>query len=481
MKCKIASCVFLAWAFIPAGCQSLEVAHQPAGIADVPRASARLLPCLGTTLAGQTIDLETALAIAGADNPTIALALEAVATSQAQLLQADTLLLPTLNAGASFNWHEGTLQSVQGIIRDLDRSSVYAGGGAFAVGAGTVGVPAVRVFAPLGDAVLEPLVARQRVAGRQSDATATRNSVLLDVGTAYFAMAGAAARLGANRLSESEFAEIARLTSEQSKAGQGKKADADRARSELLLVQAAGQQLEGEIGIASAELARLLSVDPAVHLQPGPLPLLELVGLSESLESLIEIALANRPEIAARSADIAVAQTRERQERIRPLVPVLSVGFSAGGFGGGSNQVDPEFSALHGRTDFDVSAVWTLQNFGFGNWAQQRKRQAEVGQASADRSRVIDQVREEVSEAFALVNARRRQIEVARRRIETASSGYEQDLQLAKNLGVRPIELLDSARQLNQARQDYFVALVGYNQAQLQLFVALGQPPLLPP
>ena len=40
-----------------------------------------------------------------------------------------------------------------------------------------------------------------------------------------------------------------------------------------------------------------------------------------------------------------------------------------------------------------------------------------------------------------------------------------------------PLELLDSLRLLGQARYEYLAAIVGYNQAQLRLYVTLGQPP----
>jgi outer membrane protein TolC len=491
MKYRLTACLLFACTALPVGCQALDQrrpAVDPAAEVDpapakpeIIRASARLLPPPEAGPEASALDLERALSLAGVNNPTIALALEAVAASQAAYLQAQVLAVPSLNAGASFNWHEGPLQSVQGIIRDLDRSSVYVGAGAFAVGAGTVGVPGVRIFAPLGDAVLEPVIARQGVAGRQLEAQATRNNVLLDVATAYFALAGAAARLQANTQSEAEFGEIARLTALHAEGGQGKQADADRAKTELLLIQSLGQQIQGELVAARAELARLLDLDPSLPLAPGPLPVLELVGVAQTPDALIEIALGNRPEIAARTADLVQAQTRVRQEQIRPLLPVLSVGFSGGGFGGGSNQVDPEFSALRGRTDFDVTAVWTLQNLGLGNLALQRRRRAEVGQVSAERALVVDQVRTDVTEAFALVAARRQEMELAQHRADAAARAYAADLRLAMNLGVRPIELLDSAKQLHAARQNYFTALAGFDQAQLQLFVALGQPPYLQP
>ncbi len=40
-----------------------------------------------------------------------------------------------------------------------------------------------------------------------------------------------------------------------------------------------------------------------------------------------------------------------------------------------------------------------------------------------------------------------------------------------------PIELLDSFRLMNGARIDYVDAIVDYNRAQFEMYVALGQPP----
>ncbi len=209
----------------------------------------------------------------------------------------------------------------------------------------------------------------------------------------------------------------------------------------------------------------------------GPIVPLQLVDPHLGLEELVQTALANRPEIAARSADVAAQETRLHKERLRPFLPTLSVGFSAGGFGGGGSQADSGFGHFSGRTDFDVAAVWTLQGCGFGNLALQNRARALVGEASAERERVIDVVRTEVSEAHALVATRLREVDVARRRAETALHAYQQDLVRAKNVEGRPIEVLNSANLLSKARQDYVGALVGYDEAELRLFVALGQPP----
>ena len=427
------------------------------------------------------IDLATALALAGSANPTIALAQEAVRASEAERLQADALLLPTLHAGADVNIHRGNLESSRGLILDVDRQSAYVGGGAAAVGAGTVNVPGVRVVGHLADALFEPLAARQRVTGASFEALATRNTTLLDVAVRYFDLLGAEARLAAARQSEAEFREVADLTANFARTGQGRQADADRAQGDLLLVRAEVVQAAEVVATAAAELARLLSLDPTTRLRPADdlLAPVTLVPPGERLERLVQLAVSLRPEVGARSAAVAFGETRLREERVRPFVPLLSVGYSAGGFGGGSDLVDTRFGHFSGRADFDAAAVWSLANFGLGNLAVQRQRQAAIGEAEAERQRVIDQVRREVAEAFGLAAARRQELESAQRQLTSAREGARLDLLRARNLEGRPIEVLNSLRLLDSARQDLIRATVRHNQAEYQLFVALGQPPTL--
>jgi outer membrane protein TolC len=339
----------------------------------------------------------------------------------------------------------------------------------------------VRITAHLADALFEPQVARQRVAARSLDATATRNTVLLDVVLRYFDLAGAEARLRATRQSQSELAEVVRVTANFARTGQGREGDAERARSEAFLLATQEQRNEEEVAVASAELARLLSMDAAIRIHtPGePLPLVQLVATEGGVEPLLELALRNRPEVGARAADVALNATRLRQEKVRPFMPFLSAGFSAGTFGGGSNMTTPRFGSFDDRTDFDVLAVWRLDNLGFGNLAVQKRVRADLGAAEAEQLRIIDLIRREVAEAHTLVEARRLEMEASRRQVRTSEEGYRLDLDRSKNLAGKPIEVLNSVNLLFAARQDLVRAIVGYNQAQFQLFVALGQPPTL--
>jgi outer membrane protein TolC len=436
-------------------------------------------PALEPGSSNSPIDLPSALRLAGADNPTIAIAEEAVRASEADLLRARTLLLPDLSAGLNYNYHDGTLESAAGIIRNLNRQALYLGAGAGAVGAGTVGFPGVRVTAQLADAVYAPQAARQRVTSRRFDAVATRHNLLLEVALRYLNLEAAQARLLALRQSETEVARVEKLSQNFAKIGVGRRSDAERAQTQLLLLRSAMERVEEEIQVQSAELARLLSIDPSVRLrsQSGLPAQIQLVDPHQDLENLIRIALNNRPEIGARTADIAVNETRLRQEKVRPLVPFISAGFSAGEFGGGSNQVDKIFGHMGSRTDVDALAVWSFQNLGLGNLAVQRRIRAEVREAMAERIRTMNQIRQEVAEALALVRQRQAEVGIARKRVETSAEAYRLDLIRVRNNQGLPIEVLNSARLLNSARQDLIGALVGQNQAQFQLFVALGNPP----
>jgi outer membrane protein TolC len=204
-----------------------------------------------------------------------------------------------------------------------------------------------------------------------------------------------------------------------------------------------------------------------------------LIDIHSPVQDLLQVALHNRPELAARSAAVGFASTRYRQERLRPLLPILWMGFSGGAFGGGSNLVTPLLGRFGGRTDFDVRAYWSLTNMGLGNMAVWRQRRAQVGVALGDQSLAINLVRREVSAALADANAAWGQVEITARQLATAQAGFREDLSRIRGTIARPIELTNSLDLLSEARQNHLRAIIDYDRAQFRLFVALGSPPPL--
>ena len=233
------------------------------------------------------------------------------------------------------------------------------------------------------------------------------------------------------------------------------------------------------MAVAAAELARLLNLDPSLELRTvgGPIPILVLVDPQYSLAQLLDVAMRRRPELAARASQVSENEIRYRQERTRPLLPTISVGFSAGAFGGGSNLTDPIFGSFAGRTDFDVAAFWTLQNFGIGNRALWQNRRAQTDQATMARIRTLNLVRQEVADAYARSTAGRQEIVILEKRLAVAEAGFQEEFARIRGGQGLPIELLDNLTRLITAREALVAAIAGYDQAQFRLFVALGQPP----
>ena len=425
------------------------------------------------------IDLAFALEVAGASNPTIALARETVVEALARQQQAYALVLPSLSAGANVRIHTGPVQRSSGSILDVNSQSLYFGSGARAVGAGTVAIPGVRAVYTFADVVLGRQLVRQRVAVVRADSAAVQTLTLLEVATAYLELLEADAALEALRLGEAEFAEIARLTAQYARAGQGRDADAKRAEANLELQRRQAQEVRGERNAASARLSGMLSLDPTqpLILPGGRLYPLGFFDAEVELESLVVQALRSRPEVNARAAEVAESSLRLRQEQLRPWLPTVALGFSAGRFGGGSDLTNTSLGNFGTRTDFDVVAVWNVQNLGFGNRALQHRGRSRVGQAVARLDSTQNRVRDEVADSLAQIRSARSRIEIARRQLATAQEGFAEEMARIKQGVGRPLEVLDSTRQLTESRLELIRAITGHNVAQFRLLAAVGTPP----
>lgn len=434
-----------------------------------------------------SLDLTTALRLAEVENPEIGAARQRILEAAAVQQQAYALMLPSLNAGTNYHGHTGDLQRSSGRILSLSEQSLYFGGGARTLAAESLAFPAVNIASPLADAIFEPLAARQIVARARFDMAATANNVLLDVATLYFELVAAEVNLGLRRETDSEAIVAARLTASYAAAGQGYLADANRAATLGRLIHREVQHAEEEVAVSSARLSHRLHLDPVVRLHPmttGIAPI-ALIDPDSATADLIRVALQQRPEMGSRAAAIGTAEARLNAEIARPLLPTVWLGFSGGGFGGGSNLVTPFLGNFGGRTDFDVRAFWTLQGMGLGNLAHQKRARAVIGESVGEQSRMVNRIRREVAGAHARVIAARGRMASTQHQLDTARDGFREDLIRLKNpVGPlqdenRPIELTNSLELLQQARVDHLAAILDYNRAQLKLFVSLGTPPPL--
>jgi outer membrane protein TolC len=198
---------------------------------------------------------------------------------------------------------------------------------------------------------------------------------------------------------------------------------------------------------------------------------------------LVAIALVQRPELKERQAAIRAALLELQGAKALPFAPNYIVGYSAGGFGGGSNLAaeatpsQPRFGPLMDRQDFDAVVYWSLRNLGVGNVALIRLARSNLRQDELRGVEVFDRVRSEVVLAYAKTHLRLAKVDASEKAIQTGQRAFDQDLLRTRNGQGLPIEVLDSMRLLARARNTYLDAIVDYNRAHVELYVALGDPP----
>ncbi len=433
----------------------------------------------------QPIDLNTALRLAGVQNPELNVARQRVLESVALRQLAAAKFLPSLNLGMNYDTHTGVLQQSNGNILSVNRSAVYIGAGANAVAAGTVNIPGVLLTGNPAVGVYAYLASRQVVAQREFNAVGVRNQVFLQVTLAYSELIRAEGQRAIALQAREEAREIARLTYTYARAGEGRPADANRAAAELAIREANVQEAEGAVLTTSARLAQIINVDTSIRLHPTdawavPLPI---VPDPIPVAQLIAMALVQRPELASQRAAVRAALLALDSAKVLPFSPNVILGFSGGGFGGGSNLVRPFFGGFGGRSDFDAVAYWSLLNMGVGNMALINRARAEMQATHYQQIGILNRVRAEVAENYALTHARFAQIVTNEQAIQAALGAFQKDLDRVRARAVErgrevlPIELLNSFRLLAQSRSGYLDAIVDYNRAQFGLYVALGQPP----
>jgi len=423
------------------------------------------------------INLPTALQLANARPLDIALASQRIQVAVAGLDRANVLWLPTVYLGGDYYRHDGHLQEVAGNVFGTSKSNVLVGAGPSAVFAVT-------------DAIFSPLVERQVVRARQADLQTARNDSMLTVAEAYFNVQQARGDLGGAEDAAKRTEELVRRTSKLAK-GLVAPVDEIRARAEIAERRQAVLAARERWRRASAELARILRLDPSALVQPLEPPHLKmtLVPIDGAVDELIPIGLTSRPELASQQAIVQATLHRLKAERLRPLIPSLLLrgaatnpaGTLAGGtFGGGQNGRIGDFSA---RGDWDIQVLWEFQNLGLGNLANVKARRAENEAAIIDLFRLQDRIAAEIADAYAQAKSAEARISHADYGIKDAVEslnehfkGMEQPIGKTQVLAIRPQEVVAAIQALSRAYNNYYAAVADYDRAQFRLYRALGQP-----
>ncbi|MCU0705251.1 MAG: TolC family protein [Fimbriiglobus sp.] len=425
------------------------------------------------------ITLSAALKLAGSRPLDIAVADRQVALAAQQFDRARLAWVPNLVVGADYFRHDGGQQNFVGDIIRSGRSSYMVGAGPNAV-------------VSITDAVFGPLAAKQDLKARTAFRQAVENDTALAVVEAYFNTQQARGELAGAVLAADKARDVA-AKAEKLAEGLVPPLEASRAKVELARREQAVATARERWRTASAELVRLLRLQPGLLVEPVEEPYLPVTVIdpNATTETLLPVALATRPELAAQRAMAQANAERLKQEKARPFLPTLAVrsvstnpsgSLGWGGFGGGPNDTTQAFGSR-----FDVSAqlLWEFQAFGLANRVRVGERRTEQQLAVLEVARMQDRVTAEVSVAFAQARAAGERLAKAEPALREAVSLVEESLKgmgQTKRTGdtntllVRPLEVVAAVQALALANADFYAAVADYNRGQFRLYRALGHP-----
>ena len=437
----------------------------------------------------EPIDLANVLRLAGARDLDIAIARQRILQAAADLKQARALWLPSLFYGPTWYRADGQIQTATGQVQTINRSSLFLGGTAalansFPAPSPGTGFPSLNGLSTtlrISDAIFEPMAARRVLTANQAGLQTATNDALLRIAEAYFDLQAASGRLAIAREAAANAEDLSRITGAYARLGEGLEADHRRALTELKHRRRDTELASGQLLVASANLVRLLVLNPATVFAPVEPPecIIHLIPDEVPLDDLVLQGLRNRPELASARELVEAAILRVKQARLRPFVPSVAFTYAGGGFGGGAG---PFFGNFGSRGDAAASLFWDLRNLGFTDVAIMNRRAAERETANLEKIRTQTRVAAEVVSSYETRQAAIRQIEEARGGLVEALDSLKlnflnirQGAELPR--ATRPIEVLQPIQALAQARLDYLDSVLDYNRSQFRLKRAIGQQP----
>lgn len=417
------------------------------------------------------IDLPTVVQLVNQNSPLIGFSRARAREAYARAEAAGVLWLPNMTAGTAYNRFDGQTQNQRGEVFSVSRSNLFVNGG-FGLNLDT------------SEAFYRPLIDRRLASAEQSYALASAADAELDAVLAYLDLlyAHELLEINADTLGKGE-ALLAAAKNAQAANLDRSPGDVNRVQLEVYIRKQERVDLTGRSAVASARLGRLLLIEPGTRLVPQVTEAVPvtLIDPKTPINRLVSLASQNRQELRGDQEVIAAAWERIRRAKYGPLFPKLQVTENSGTFGGGLNSDVQNFG---GRNVIAAQVYWELKNLGFGNYIEQREREAGLEQASyravERRARVASEVVESVEMALAKTDT----LQFAFEAISEADKLYEINREGtfnvidSKNLfdALRPLQALQF---LNQTRQQYLAAVLDYTRAQYRLHAAIGCPNLV--
>lgn len=421
-------------------------------------------PAVHAQVTNYPIDLPTALRLAGAQNLDIQIARARVEEAQANRQTALEQFFPWVSAGVAYHRRDGVAQAVPaGTISDAHFQSYSPGA-------------ALSAQVALGDALYKSLAAKQLVRASEHALETQRQESVLSAALGYFELEKAKALAEVIGQAGNTSRDYQQQLHAAVAAGIAFKGDELRVQSQTEHYEIALRQATEQQRIASADLARILHLDPRVELRPAATELapITLFETNVAADTLVKQALSSRPELKQNAALLAAARTDQTGTVYGPLIPSVGAQAFGGGLGGGPDSGPGNFGP---EGDYSVGLSWRIGPGGLFDSGRVKTSKARVAAAELSQVKLRDEIISQVVTGAARIQSLAAQIEIAQRNLATTSETLRLTRE-RKLYGVGVVlEDIQAQQDLTQARADYFTSLAEYDKAQYRLNKAAGGVP----
>jgi outer membrane protein len=414
------------------------------------------------------LSLSQAINYALEHSPTVAKQRAVVAQARSDYMQRRSATLPNLN---------GSLQNT------MQKSMNYSG---YAI----IGVPQANVYSQNtaqigtqytfngGQAVWQSLAAKQAYAQAEADLRKTQSQVTSDVTTAFYALASKNDAVVLDASDVQYQAVLVKIAQAKVNAGVAAGVDVLSANAQEQKSRYTLEAAQADVENARESLAQMIGAPldtqfnvPVQVMQPS-LP-------AQTLDQLIALAIANRPDVESANEGVEIAKTNRRAADA-DLFPQIQTFASFG------NQFSPTFAGspfagatlARGTPGFWQLGVTSNFTLPFWDWNARRANHAnlneQIFEAQTNLQAMQTQVELDVRQAYRGAQTALAQLASAREESRYASEAAR-IAKLQYEHGIKTLTDVLAAQQSSlSAQTDEFNARVAYVNAIVKLRVALG-------
>ncbi|MFL5341935.1 MAG: TolC family protein [Gemmataceae bacterium] len=415
------------------------------------------------------VSLDAVLHLAEENNPQIAVARSKVCSAFAEKELAATAWIPEVYLGVGYWRHDGGIQLQQGPLINSDTGAFLAG-------------PQVNATYNPRDHAYKQLAAARQVWQSHGELSKITSEQLLDASTTYIDLLAAHSALAVSRDFDKRLTDLRAkvkkladvMTTESGRPPADIQVELAQVEGELTTQQLTQQKLQAAGDAASAKLAYLLGVDPAVRLLPvdKQIAAFHVVEAGTPTEALVSQALTNGPGIKELEGILYVIQEGiAKASGAARLLPELNLQMGEGIFGAGPGGT----MAYANRFDIGLQARWNVSVL----LTAEKKRQvagAQVAQVQWTYQELKQKLALGVEEARGTILTSGGQFVTAEEQIRRAKEVVEltERRRTQGAAGATYTQIMQARKAVAQAQLSYIDLLREYDKAQLRLMILLG-------